>query len=415
VLTSRAVPLERPRWSHFAGLALALALLLPHAAAADEAPATRISVLTMWPGEHPFFKFGHNALVVEAPGTQPLVYNWGTFDFESPTLFTDFLRGRLTYWLSRGGTSSLAEYQYTDRRVDMQELDLTPVQAQELARRLAENALPEHRNYLYDYFWDNCSTRVRDAVDGIIGGKLKAAMQGPARMSYRHHGLRLTRELLWEYLALHFGLGRLTDAPATRWQEAFIPQVLHDELAELRIPGEKGDRPLVKRERILLPTTRSPPAAQPPHWMAWFALAGLGLGALLALAGRAGVWRTLPRVGFGLVVGVLGLAFGLLGCALVFLWGFTDHRSAHANANLLPCPPFVLAFFPLAVGLIRGRIVAAQSTFYIAAAAALLALVGLAAKALPGVTQDNVDFIVFFLPVWIGIAYGARSLGGAVR
>jgi hypothetical protein len=115
------------------------------------------------------------------------------------------------------------------------------------------------------------------------------------------------------------------------------------------------------------------------------------------------------------VVGVLGLAFGFLGSALVFLWGFTDHRAAHANANLLPCPPFVLALAVLAVGLARGRMVAAQSAFYIAAAAALTSVVGLAAKALPGAAQDNLVFIAFFLPLWLGLAYGARCLGGAAR
>src|SRR5437867_1697879 len=84
----------------------ALLLVLGAPARATAAPATppepeiRISVLTMGPGDHPFFKFGHNAVVVEAAGRPPLVYNWGTFDFESPSLITDFLRGRLTYWLS---------------------------------------------------------------------------------------------------------------------------------------------------------------------------------------------------------------------------------------------------------------------------------------------------------------------------
>jgi hypothetical protein len=343
-----------------------------------------------------------------------VAYNWGTFDFESPTLITDFLRGRLTYWLSTmDGARTVYEYQVTNRRVDMQELDLSPEQARTMALRLADNARPEKRNYLYDYFWDNCSTRVRDAIDAGTGGRLKAAMQGPAQQTYRQHGLRLTSELLWEYLGLHFGLGRPTDMPATRWQEAFIPEVLHDQLKEVRIPGEAGDHPLVKGERVLTQTTRPPPPAQAPRWTHWFALCGLCAGAALALLGRTGVWRPLPRVLFGLLVGLLGLAFGFLGCALVFLWAFTDHRASHANANLLPCPPFVLALAPMAIGLIRGRMVSAQSTFYLATGAALMALVGLAAKLVPGVAQNNIDFIVMFLPLWAGVAYGARCLGRA--
>jgi hypothetical protein len=75
----------------------------------------------------------------------------------------------------------------------------------------------------------------------------------------------------------------------------------------------------------------------------------------------------------------------------------------------------VLALAPLAVGLVRGRMVAAQSTVYVAAGAGLMALVGLAAKALPGIAQDNVGFILFLLPLWAGIAYGARCLASGGR
>jgi len=381
------------------------------AAAAEPEPELRVFVLTMGPGEHPFFKFGHNAVVVQAAGRPAVAYNWGTFDFESPTLFTDFLRGRLTYWLSSmGATETIREYQLTNRRVELQELDLSLEQKRALAARLADNARPEKRNYLYDYFWDNCSTRVRDAVDAATEGRLKAAMQGPARLTYRHHALRLTSDLLWEYLGLHFGLGRPTDLPATRWQEGFIPQVLHDQLKEIRMPGPGGEHPLVLQERVLVTSTRPDPPAQAPRWIHWFALVGLLAGGALAALGRLGVWRTAPRALFGVVVGLLGLVCGLLGCALIFLWAFTNHVSAHANANLLPCPPFLLALFPLAVGLVRGRMVSAQSTFYLATGAALLALVGLVVKALPGPAQDNVAFIALFLPLWAGIAYGARSL-----
>jgi hypothetical protein len=401
----------RRRW--MMSLVLGTVLLGARARAAEPEPELRIFVLTFGPGDHPFFKFGHDAIGVQWAGQPPIIYNWGTFDFESPTLFADFLRGRLTYWLSTAsGGETLREYQLTDRTIELQELDLSLADKKAMAERLVENAKPENKKYLYDYFWDNCSTRVRDAVDVATGGRFKKAMQTPARLTYRHHALRLTSDLLWEYLGLDFGLGRPTDLPATRWQEGFIPAVVRDELREVRIPDDHGgEKPLVKGERVLYQSTRPAPPAQEPHWLAWFALAGIAAGSLLALLGRLGIWRLVPRIGFGLLVGVIGLTSGLLGAALVFLWAFTNHQAAHANANLLVCPPILLALAPLAVGLGRGRMVAAQSTFYIATLAALSALVGLAAKALPGAAQDNLVFIAFFLPLWIGVAYGARCLG----
>jgi hypothetical protein len=401
------------RW--ILALVLGATLVGTAARAAEPEPELRAFVLTFGPGDHPFFKFGHNAIGVQRAGQPAIIYNWGTFDFESPTLFADFLRGRLTYWLSTAsGMETLREYQFTDRTIELQELDLSMADKEALAHRLEVNAQPENRKYLYDYFWDNCSTRVRDAVDVATGGRLKTAMQTPAQLTYRHHALRLTSDLLWEYLGLDFGLGRPTDLPATRWQEGFIPEVLHDQLRDVRVPDDKGAlRPLVKGERILYQSTRPPPPAHEPHWLHWFALAGIGAGALLGFLGRAGVWRVLPRVGFGVLVGIIGLVAGLLGAALVFLWAFTNHQAAHANANLWVCPPFLLALAPLAVGLARGRMVAAQSTFYLATGAAIATAVDLVAKATPGGAQDNLIFIAFFLPLWAGLAYGARCLGGA--
>src|SRR2546421_826476 len=229
----------------------ALAMVLTGRPAAADEPA-RVFVITMGPGDHPFFRFGHNAIAIQPAVAPGVVYNWGTFDFESPTLIRDFLRGRLTYWLSTGSiAANVYPYEATDRTVEVQELDLTPAQKTGLARLLEENARPGRNTYRYDYFWDNCSTRVRDAIDAAVGGQLKAATQGPATMSFRHQALRLTAGLLWEYLGLHFGLGRPTDVVGTRWQEAFIPAMLHEELRGVRLHDDGGDRPLVKGERLV--------------------------------------------------------------------------------------------------------------------------------------------------------------------
>src|SRR5712691_5278121 len=87
------------RFVAVAGL-VALAPATPARAAPPLPEELRVFVMTMGPGDHPFFKFGHNAIVVQPADRPPVVYNWGTFDFESPTLIADFLRGRLTYLLS---------------------------------------------------------------------------------------------------------------------------------------------------------------------------------------------------------------------------------------------------------------------------------------------------------------------------
>src|SRR5262249_20746978 len=170
------------------------------------APGDELSIypLTFGPGDHPSFKFGHNAILVRdaAAGTER-VYNSGTFKFDSPWLIPEFLRGRLTYWLSVSSLeTTMAAYQRENRSIFAQELALPPDAKLTLKARLEENARPENRAYRYDYFLDNCSTRVRDALDRTTLGLVHASARGPGRLTLREQALRLTADYLPLYVAL---------------------------------------------------------------------------------------------------------------------------------------------------------------------------------------------------------------------
>jgi len=105
-----------------------------------------VAVLTFGPGDHPFFKFGHNAILVQTSEESGLVYNFGTFAFDSPALIPNFLRGRFKYWLSVSRMEdTFASYVSDNRTIEAQELDLTPVQKWALWQSLRENARPENR------------------------------------------------------------------------------------------------------------------------------------------------------------------------------------------------------------------------------------------------------------------------------
>jgi len=397
--------------------ALACAALIAAAGATRQAAAQPVAgedltvhVLTFGPGDHPFFKFGHNAIWIHPRQGEGQVYNFGTFAFDSPTLIPQFLKGRLRYWLSRGPAGeTLWSYQAADRTIEAQELDLTAAERLALQTRLDENARPENREYLYDYFWDNCSTRVRDVIDAVVGGRLHAAGARPSVISMRDHALRMTADLPWEYVGLHLGLGSLTDRPGDLWQEAFLPERLRDLLRVTRVARDGGQRPLVKSERVLFTSSRPPPPARPPRTLPWFALVGIAAGALLALLGRLARRRRAARAALGAATGLLGLVLGLLGLALVLLWAFTNHRAAHANANILTLAPWALALCGFSVGVARGRQRATRRAFLVAASAAGAALLGLLLKVLPGVAQDNLAFIALLLPTWGGLTLALRD------
>src|SRR4051812_21676547 len=153
---------------------LASASLLAGPARAAPGDDLTIYMVTFGPGDHPFFKFGHDALWVQPKDGPGRIFNFGTFSFDQPNLIPKFLRGRLMYWLSVSPVeSSFYSYEATDRTIEAQELDLSAAEKQSLFERLLDNARPEKRESLYDYFWDNCSTRVRDAIDVTIGGRLR--------------------------------------------------------------------------------------------------------------------------------------------------------------------------------------------------------------------------------------------------
>jgi hypothetical protein len=208
-----------------------------------------VAVMTFGPGDHPFFKFGHDAIWIHdrAAGSDR-VYNFGTFTFDSPRLILDFLHGRMTYWLSVSSLFATREiYERENRSIFVQELALPPEVKRTLRARLDDNARPENRAYKYDYFRDNCATRVRDAIDAAVGGRLRASARGPGRLTLRGQALRMTADYLPLYLALDLILGPDVDLPIDRWAESFIPVELAGALEAVQVPGPAGQVPLVAR------------------------------------------------------------------------------------------------------------------------------------------------------------------------
>ncbi|HYQ14411.1 MAG TPA: DUF4105 domain-containing protein [Polyangiaceae bacterium] len=389
-------------------VALLLALLAPRHAAASEPPA-RISVLTMGPGDHPFTRFGHNALLLEWSETsqrKSLVYNYGTFEFDGLRGVQDFMAGRFRYWLSVSSLdSTLRSYGAARRSLRAQELELSESERAQLFSALADNALPEHRYYDYDYYRDNCSTRVRDALDRLLGGQLRREVTGPGRLSFRQHTLRLTQDGFWLYLGLDLALGAPTDRPTTRWEELFLPEELHDELGRATRQVEGRAVPLVRAERSLLTAVRAPSAQQAPERAPLLGAGGVLLGSLLALLGARAPRRRAWRIAFGSVTALLGTALGLLGTALA-LFASSKHWAAHQNRSLLACPPWALALLVLGVLFALGRR-GANRPLLVVLAASLGTSVVLLALSLAPASRESLRSAALFVPVWAGWFYGA--------
>jgi hypothetical protein len=363
--------------------------------------------MTFGPGDHPFFKFGHDALLIRDRVTgDDRVYNFGTFRFE-PGLIGEFLKGRLTYWLSVSSfRATVASYERENRTIVLQELDLAPAVKEALRASLEENARPENREYKYDYFLDNCSTRVRDVVDRATGGAVRAAARAPGRLTLREQALRMTADVVPLYLALDLVLAGATDRPIDRWGEMYIPEELERGLRAVTLPGPEGPHPLVISEQTVFAANRPPPLERPPARFVSLLLVGLAIGLVFVALGWAAPHRKALRALLGVAVAVWGLLVGFVGCFLVYAWVATDHVVTHRNENIFQCAPWAVALLVLGLGVAFGSRRATVGALRVAVASLLLALVGWGLKADPAFHQQNASLIALLLPSWFGMSIG---------
>jgi hypothetical protein len=392
-----------------AGASLALFIAAATVLHAQQPGANlRISVITIGPGAEVWERFGHNAIMVEDTTTgDARWYNYGMFDFGAPDFWPRFLKGDMRYWMAGGDPRlELGAYIQHDRTVWVQELNLEPPQRLALKQFLEWNVLPQNKFYHYDYFYDNCSTRVRDALDRVIGGAIKAQTDTlPSGTTFRAETRRLTESSVPVYVGIELGLGRPTDRPISRYEEMFLPLALHEHLRQVTLTsGDGATRPLVKAEETLYRSTAEPPPTEPPSWWPWFLVAGVIAGGSLLALGKHLAASALARTSFLAIGGAWTLLAGLGGLILAGLWGLTDHNATYANENLLQLCPLALALTFCLRRVARHPDAPHPFAARIAVAVALSSLAGLVIKLLPGPSQVNWEILAFAVPVNVGLA-----------
>ncbi|MCX7557089.1 DUF4105 domain-containing protein [Xanthomonadaceae bacterium JHOS43] len=366
-------------------------------------PAPQIGIVTMTPGSEYWARFGHNAIVVDDPSSGVrLSYNYGYFDFDQPGFLARFLRGQMRYRLVLMRLEDdLRGYASDGRGASVQWLDLRPEQAHALSDFLAWNALPENAEYRYDYFTDNCSTRVRDALDRALDGALSRQMSGRSHgLTYRVESLRLGADVPWLLLGMHAGLGPAADRPLSIWDEAFVPQRLADALD--RATNSDG-QPLVRARQNLLPDRLALERATASNLRWPFALTGLGAALFLAWSLRERAGR-LQRLGGALLAGGLLALCGLGGMCLIALWALTEHVAAYGNENLLLFNPLCLLLLGALPALARGT-TPHPWLRHLGMIVATCAVFALFLRFLPFRIQNNGDFIVLLGPIHVALAW----------
>lgn len=383
----------------------------PVAAQTVEAPAPpedplRVHLITMGPGDQIWNRFGHNALWIHDDRTgEDLVWNWGLFTFDQVGFIPRLIRGEMLYSM---GAMTLEQtqrvYAAEGRDVWAQELALSPQQKEDLDRFVRRNAQPANRDYLYDYYLDNCSTRVRDALDLVLGGAIERHFSGmETGTTWRWHTRRLLREAPWANAGVALVLGQPGDDTISAWDEMFLPMRLRSHLAGLFVEQRNGAMsPLVLNEIQLVEGTRGPPPEAPARsWPRYLAL-GLVVAAVVTLAGVAAGRGWLGRAVAALPVAAVGVGAGVAGVILIAAY-LTDHTFWHRNENVLQVTPLSLVVAVMVLGAIhRPRLVAGAAR--VARWVAVLAVAGALLKLLPFFDQGNLEIVALALPIHLAVA-----------
>lgn len=314
-----------------------------------------ISILTCSPGKELYSLFGHTAIRVQDPKANlDEVFNYGTFDFDTPYFYLKFAQGLLTYQLSATSFHNfMLSYQMEERSVYSQRLRLDSLQKQQLFDLLLENYRPENRSYLYNFLFDNCTTRARDIID-----------QSLQNSHFEWNTPDLDKNfwnLLDEYLAvspwvqwgIHTILGQPGNRTTTPYQYMFLPDYLMYGLNTATIDHKH----LAEKAQLLYEAPEQDNAT--PWYFAPLFIFGIGALLLIIL-----LWKSRGKAMLNTIVLPTFLFTGVVGCLLVFLGGFTAHPITAPNWNILWANPLNLIALPFLLGKHLPRFIAIYLKIY---------------------------------------------------
>lgn len=304
-----------------------------------------ISIITIGPGKQLYDSFGHNAIRVSDPSNgKDLAFNYGTFDFNTPNFYIKFGQGKLPYALSVSTYDGfLRNYIAEKRWIKQQKLDLTYGEKIAIFEFLLNNAQPSNREYQYDFFLDNCATRIRDVLAVNLGSKLsyQDKQYAPFLYSFRELIQQRLHWNSWGSLGIDIALGAVIDRTANPWEHQFLPDYVFESLKSATITRNNKTSALIKKETTINnpgPRARNTAFLLSPFFI--FLVIALGI-----------VYRTLrdskQQKRSRWLDTVLFFVTGIVGVLLLVLWLATDHTATINNYNILWAFPVNLIFCTL--------------------------------------------------------------------
>lgn len=302
-----------------------------------------ISIITAGPGKVLYEGFGHSTIRVKDVGFD-LAYNYGIFDFDAPNFYLNFTKGKLLYKLqSYPFHYFVRSYQRDKRWIKEQILNLNQTEKQQFFEYLEDNAKPENATYLYDPFFNNCATILREITEVVLKDKV----------NFKENHIKKNqsfRELMnaeipwntWGSFGINLALGSKLDNVATAKQYMYLPDYVLNGFKNAIVKKNGVNENLIKTERFIL---KFEEIKIKPSFFNPFVIF-----TLILLIGSYITFKDIKRKQrtkwFDFL---LFFSTGIIGLAIVFLWFFTNHSTTPTNFNFLWAfaPNLVIAFYIL--------------------------------------------------------------------
>jgi len=292
----------------------------------------KFSLITCDPGSEIYSLHGHSALRVQDPSINlDKVFNWGMFDpGESQLDFSImFAQGKLDYFLDvQESGDFLYEYKFFERGVRQVELNLNVQQKAKLWVLLLENDTPANRMYRYDFFFDNCATKIRDLLEEVYGESFKWSKHKDAgQLTFRNTiDVGLVSQP-WSDFGIDLGLGSKIDRKASNAELMFLPLYLE----EIILASKFNDEKIGKSQEVILDFPKhsiETSSINNPTFVFW---------TLMIIAALLVFFRfdVAARIFDGFFMTIMAVA----GIIILFLWFGTEHTTTDSNYNLIWANP----------------------------------------------------------------------------
>lgn len=291
-----------------------------------------ISIITCSPGAELYSLFGHTAIrVQDSQADFDQVFNYGTFDFQTPHFYLKYAQGLLPYQLTHTPFSYFIQaYQIENRSVYSQRLLLDSLQKQQLFNLLLENYRPENRSYLYNFLFDNCTTRSRDILQKSLPTKIDWNIPEQHKNFWN-----LLDEYLyaspWVQWGIHTILGQRGNREATTFQYMFLPDYLMYGLKTAKLQQQRlaDDIEILYKAPLQELTT--------PWFLTPTFIFSISLLIIITL-----IRTTKSNLLLNAISLTMFLFSAIVGILIVFLGGFTAHPITAPNWNILWANPLNL-------------------------------------------------------------------------